>query len=225
MVGELAAVVEGDGLAPLGREAQQETYHGISNRASRFLEQWVSQDEAGVAFLEDQEGLTAVAEEYQIGLPVAWKGAVVRLWGTLGEGLAQVDIANGVTPATTAIPFGLASCQQTESGGVLGAIALGMDEAVDGLVGYEGAASFQCQATGDLLGRPASTQSGEDGFSQSRVPVQPGAPPTTGPSLLVGIAWIISFGIGSVALQLSRNRRWRAIQTCRDLAERKSLSS
>ena len=224
MVGELAAVVEGDGLAPLGRESEQEMDHGVSNRGSRFLEQRVSEDEAGVAFLEDQEGLTSVAEEHQIGLPVAWKGAVISRWGTLGEGLAQEDIGNGVTPAATATPFGLAPCQEPEPGVVLGAIALGMDEAVDGLVGYEGAASFQCQATGDLLGRPASTQSGEDGCSQSWVPVQPGAPPTTGPSLLMSIAWLISLGIGGVALQLSSNRRWRAIQTCRDLAERKSLS-
>ena len=64
--------------------------------------------------------------------------------------------------------FGLALSKEPEPSMLLCEVALGVDEAVDGLVGYEGEASFQCQATSDLGEGPASTQTGEDLLSQGR---------------------------------------------------------
>ena len=224
MLGEFAAVVEGDGLTPRWRYGQQEIDQGVCNGARRFLEHGLAQEQPRVALLEHQQRLSSVAEEHEVRLPVPRVEAVLDIWGPEGEGLALVDIGIGVSPTTSEAPFGLASGQESEPGVVLGSIALGMDEAVDGLMGYEGAARFQGQATSHLLGGPASAQSPQDLVPQGRVAVQLGTAPATSSSLLLGIGGIIPFGFGYVTHQLSSNRRWRAIHTCRDLALSASLS-
>ena len=145
--------------------------------------------------------LSSVAEEHQVRLPGPRVEAVPDIWGPEGEGLALVDIGVGVSPATSQAPFGFASGQESEPGVVLGSIALGMDEAVDGLMGYEGAARFQGQATSHLLGGPASVQSPQDLVPQVGVAVQLGTAPATSSSLLLGIGGIIPFGFGYVTLR------------------------
>ena len=224
MTGELGAVVEGDGLAPVVRERSQELGDGISHALGRFGKQGTGKKQAGVAFLEGEERLPSVAKGHEVGLPVTWIGAVVSFFGALGQGLAKVNKGNGTAaPASSAAPPGLATGQQMAPGVVLPAVDLGLDEAVDSLVGYEGAASFQSQATGYLLWGPASLQAGIDGVAQVSIPVQPGSPPATGPGLLVSVNGFIAFLAGGVAVQLPRNCRWRAIQACRDLAPSVSL--
>ena len=62
-------------------------------------------------------------------------------------------------------------------------------------------------------------ETGEDLFLQQEVPVQTGAPPAAGGSLLLGVGGPVTLGLGAVSPQLSSHCRWRAIQTCRDLAD------
>ena len=83
----------------------------------------------------------------------------------------------------------------------------------------------QRETPGHLRRRPARTQTGEDLLPQRTVPLQPGAPPTTGVGLLVGIAGLVAQRAGTVALQLPSHRRWRAIHTCCDLPDRGALGT
>ena len=88
MACELSTVVEGDRPAPGLGEGSQEVSNGISHALGLFSEQGVSKEQAGVAFLEGEERLPPVAKGHEVGLPVTGSGAVVSVFGTLGQGLA-----------------------------------------------------------------------------------------------------------------------------------------
>ena len=62
--------------------------HGLGHGGRRFPEHGLGQNQPGVAFLEHQPGLAPVAQEHQVGLPMAGEATVVRLFGTLGQGAA-----------------------------------------------------------------------------------------------------------------------------------------
>ena len=150
---------------------------------------------------------------------VAGSGSVVSLLGPQGEGLTQVDEGNRAATFTSPIaPLGLGPGQEMAPGVVLPAVNLGLDEAVDGLVGDEGSASFPSQATGDLLWRPTALKATKNRVAQVSVPVQFGTAPATSPGLVVGVSRVVALLTGAVPVQLPRNCRCRAIHTCRDLA-------
>jgi hypothetical protein len=75
----------------------------------------------------------------------------------------------------------------------------------------------------DLLGGPALLEAVEDLLAQVRIAFQAGAFPAPGSGLLLGIDGSIADLAAGVSVQLSRNRRWRAIQSCSDLVERAPL--
>ena len=219
MAGELGAVVEGDGPAPLGREGSQQLGDGIGHALGVLGGQGTGEQQAGVAFLEGEQGLALVAKEHQVGFPVAGSSAVVGFDWALGDVPTMADKGSGTAAlAPSAAPLGLAAGQQVAPGIVLAAVDLGLNEAVDGLVGDDGASGFQSQATGHLFGRPASLEAGVDGVAQGGVSVQLGTAPAPGPGLVVGVAGPVAILARRVAIQLPRNCRWRAIQLCRDLA-------
>ena len=110
-------------------------------------------------------------------------------------------------------------------GEVLGSPELGIDEAVDALVAYDLAAGIAGEPAGDLLGRPAGSKAGENILAQAIVPLEPAARPAPGAGLLLGIARPIADMLAAVALQLSRDRRCRAIQNCSDLADRRARAA
>src|SRR3546814_11708392 len=82
------------------------------------------------------------------------------------------------------------------------------------------AAFFLGQTPRHQLGRPALGEPVEDSLAQSIVAVQPGAGPAPGlgPGLRIG-GLITDLGTG-VALQLARDRRRLAIQSCSELPDR-----
>ena len=96
---------------------------------------------------------------------------------------------------------------------------------VDALMGDDPSPLVQRETPGHLRRRPARAQTGENLLPQRTVPLQPGAPPTTGVGLLVCVAGLVAQGAGAVALQLPSHRRWRAIHTCCDLPERGALGT
>src|SRR5271170_7361686 len=83
-----------------------------------------------------------------------------------------------------------------------------------------GLAVLAVQPASHLLGRPAAPQAIEDDTTQVLVALQTTAGPPSGPCLLVGVARLIADLDATIALQLARDGRWRAIQSCRDFAER-----
>jgi hypothetical protein len=76
------------------------------------------------------------------------------------------------------------------------------------------------QAAGDLFGRPAASEAVEDDGAQLVVALEPGSRPASGAGLLLGKGRLVADLTAAVALQLARDRRWRAIQSCRDLPDR-----
>jgi hypothetical protein len=83
-----------------------------------------------------------------------------------------------------------------------------------------GLAVLAVQPAGDLLRRPAATEAIEDDIAQVLVALQTTAGPPSGPCPLLGVAGFIADLDATIALQLARDGRCRAIQSCRDFAER-----
>ena len=219
MAGELGAVIESDRPAPLGRERGQELGDGAGHRRCSLAGQGLGQEQPRVAFHQGEQGLTPVAEEHQVGFPMTGSLAVSGGLGPLGQGLAQRDEGGGTAAlATPPAPLGLAPGQVVAPVVVLPAAQLAVDEAVDGLVGDDDPARLQRQTASDLLGRPTPLESGEDPVAQRGVALQLGTAPAAGAGLLLSIDRLVALSLGAITAQLSRNRRWRAIQTCCDLA-------
>ena len=212
MPGELGAVVEGDTLAPLGREGGQDGSHCLGDGVSRLARGAPGDEQTGVAFVEGEDHLTVGRKEHQVGLPVAGTPAVGGVLGPLAQGPALGDEGGrAATPASPVAPFELGPGEVATPGVFLLTGQLGVDEAVNGLVGAD-------LAAGHLLWGPGLSEAGQDLLAQGGIPFQTGTGPAAGPCLLLGIAGLVAPGAGGVAIQLSSNRRWRAIQTCRDLA-------
>ena len=212
MPGELGAVVEGDTLAPLGREGGQDGSHCLGDGVSGLARGAPGDEQTGVAFVEGEDHLTVGTKEHQVGLPVAGTPAVGGVLGPLAQGPALGDEGGrAATPASPVAPFELGPWEVATPGVFLLTGQLGVDEAVAGLVGAD-------LAAGRLLWGPGLSEAGQDLLAQGGIPFQTGTGPAAGPCLLLGIAGLVAPGAGGVALQLSSNRRWRAIQTCRDLA-------
>ncbi len=99
------------------------------------------------------------------GLPVSRRGAVIGLLSSLGQWAAVGDERGRAAAfAAPPAPLGLGPRQVVTPVIVLGPGQLGVYEAVDGLVGNDGAAGFQGKSSGHLLGRPTGeTNLGGDG--------------------------------------------------------------
>lgn len=125
--------------------------------------------------------------------------------------------AAGATPSA-ALAFG--SGQVMTPGAVIGAPDLVIDEAVDGLVTDAGRRLAAGQPASDLLGRPAALEAIQDKLAQFGIALQARALPAAGCSLLLGVGRLVADLHPTIALQLARDARWRAIQSCRDLLDR-----
>ena len=137
MAGEFGAVVEGDGLAPGGGQRAQQPGEGGGDRGRRFAWRPVGEQQAGVAFMHGQHGLARGAEEHQIGFPMARDLAVGGRGGPFLQGTPEVDEGSSAAAAAPApAPFPLGAGEIVAPGPIrLGARGLGVDEAVDRLMG------------------------------------------------------------------------------------------
>ena len=200
MTCELGAVVEGHRTAPWGRERGQHLGHGTGDWVCRLARLPQGDEQTGVALVQGEDRLPLSAEEHQVRLPVAGgipSGGIPSggIRGTLGQWPAKLDegrrVATLVSPPAA---FRLGPGQVMTPGVVLLAGNLGIDETVDSLIGNDGPASLQGQASCHLLRRPVLPEAGEHLLSERIIPLQLGAVPAAGMSLLIGITRLIALG-------------------------------
>src|SRR4051812_1373340 len=103
---------------------------------------------------------------------------------------------------------------------VLGACDLSVDEAVDTLVTDHPVPVLTGEPAGNLFGRPAMGETLQHRAAQLGLALQARADPASCLRLLVGITRLVTHRPATVALHLTRDARWRAIQSCRDLPDR-----
>ena len=209
-----------------GGRGGQQAGDGVGGDIGMLAGEAGEEDQARVALSEGQEGGAVVAGVHQVPLPMAKGGAVGGGMGALAERDPVGDVGGraAAAPAPKAA-LGLGPGQVVPPGVVLLPGHLGVDEPVDALMGDDPSPLVQRETPGHLRRRPARAQTGENLLAQRTVPLQPGAPPTTGVGLLVCVAGLVAQGAGAVALQLPSHRRWRAIHTCCDLPERGALGT
>src|SRR6266700_449205 len=166
----------------------------------------------------------------------AWPGAAksMRSASPVSEGAPTVDgggpqsdgntafdeIAGRALAASLPAALVLGSGQVVAPGAIVGAPDLGVDEAVDALMADGGSSLLLLEPAGDLLGRPAARQAVDHEGAQRGIAFQARALPATAACLLLGVGRLVADLAAAVALQLARQARWRAIQSCRDLADR-----
>src|SRR4029077_1770230 len=150
----------------------------------------------------------------------------------VSELLALVDIGRSFSQRNTvfcvlhgpggAIPTALAlSARQVAPPGIaVRAADLVVDEAVDRFMTDLHAILLLRQPACDLFGRPPHSKVAKNVFLQVWLSHQTAAAPTPRPSLLIGIGGFIADARPRITLQLPRDCRWRAIQSCSDFPDR-----
>src|SRR6266851_2775845 len=194
VVGELGAVIEGDGLSKFLGERGEQGLNVLRHGCGGLVGLTQDPDQARGPLMQREECLAVSGKKHQVGFPVAGVGAVVGLGGALRDRHAVGDVQGGAAasaPSEAALALG--TRQVPAPGVVLGAR--------------------------DLLGGPAAPEQVQDQGLQLKVAKQLAAAPTPSVSLLPGISRAVTLGTG-IALQLPSNARWRAIQTCRHLPDR-----
>ncbi len=162
MTCELGAVVEEHCPAPWGRERGQHLGYGTGDWVCRLARLPQGDEQTGVALVQDEDGLPLSAEEHQVRLPVAGGIPSRGIRRTLGQWPAKLDEGRWVaTLASPPAAFRLGPGQVMTPGVVLLAGNPGIDETVDSLMGNDGPASLQGQASCHLLRRPVLPEAGE----------------------------------------------------------------
>jgi hypothetical protein len=221
MEGELGSVIEGDGLAQLGGQGGEQRGDGIGDGAGSLVGLAPDDEGAGRAFVESENDLSISAEEHEIGLPMTGARAIGGDDGAQGNGDAIFDVL-GRASATTAAEAALAlATRQIEPPGVVfGAGDLSGDEAIDRLMADDDAAMLAGEPSRNLLWRPATRQARENQGLELGLAQQLAAAPPPRFGSLLGEARLIADFVAAVALQLTSDARWRAIQSCRNLPDR-----
>ena len=221
VLGELGAVVEGDGFAQAGLERSEPGEELVCGVLRGLAGLPCQQGHTGLPFVRDEDGLAWGSEHHEIGFPVAEGCAVLDGLGPQIDGNTALDEVVARAPTVCGgASFGAALGQIVAPRSVVGAADLGIDEAVDALMADRRGGVLLAQAAGDLLGRPAEPKLAKHQPAQPGVALQARACPAPGAGLFVGITRPVADLCTAVALQLARDCRWRAIQSCRDLADR-----
>jgi hypothetical protein len=154
---ELGAVVKGDCLAPGGRQWLQDVFDGCSDRFGCFA-WWPNSDEqAGVPFVQSENGLSIDSEQHQVSFPMSRCLTVIGQFGSFADRMAVSDEGGGTAAFTTSpATFGLATRQVMSPAVVFGTSHLRVDEPVDGLVGKHLHLGLPGKPSGNLLRRPAA---------------------------------------------------------------------
>ena len=174
-----------------------------------------------MALVQGEDRLAIEPKQHQVRLPVPGAGAGRRGGWALAERPA-VRHERGRTQGLAATPatFRPALGQEVPPAVVLRAPDLGVDESVDRLVRNDAATGVAGQPPGHLFRRPALLETGQHARPQRRIPIQPRSAPAPRLGLLVRVPGLVPQRARPIAVQLPSNRRWRAIQTCCDLADR-----
>ena len=109
MTGELGAVVESHGLAPLWREGAQSSRQGLGDGFGGLAGTPEGDEQPRVSFVERQDGGAAIAEEHQVSLPMSGSAAVFGVGRAFGQRPALLDKGDGtaaLAPAPAAFGLG-----------------------------------------------------------------------------------------------------------------------
>src|SRR5215203_1918245 len=170
--------------------------------------------------MSDQHRLAVLGKQHQIGFPVTRLSTLVDIGRVLINGYPSLDMIYR-TAASTSAPAALAfgARQVVPPAVVLGTANLGIDEPVDRLIADDLAFAFLFESAGHLGRRPALCKPGENLFLQITIAQQSTAFPAPALGLLIGVSWLVANLRAAVALKLAHYGRWRAIHSCRDLAD------
>jgi hypothetical protein len=197
MGGEFGAVGTGDRLAEHRGQGSAEGQEVRGNSCGRFGGLASERHRAGESFVGHEHGLAVLSKQHEIGLPVTWVAAGSDVSRALGNGHAVLDKLSGTAAlASPPAAFAFAPGQVMPPPIIFAPPDLALNETINRLM------------TDD---RPAV------------LPRQATAPPAAAAGLLVGVGRRVSPSRAPLALQFASNRRWRALQSCCNLAERLSF--
>lgn len=149
---EFRSVVEGEGLSERGGQDAEPVEEHLGD-VIRGLGFGSSCDhEAGISLVQSKYELSILGETHEIGFPVSWDRAVTGCGIAIIYAFSALNEACGTAAASTApSTFAFGARQEEAPAVVFGAGDLGVDEAIDGLVGDAFRCVLALHATGDLL--------------------------------------------------------------------------
>jgi hypothetical protein len=207
MRSELGAVVEGDGLTHRLWQGLEQAHEMACDTGSELALETDAEQETRGTLVHGQDLLAVFGEHHQVGLPMARGLAIGGLDGSFIQANTAFDEACGTSaPLAAATALALAARQIAAPAEVRGAGDLGIDEAVDALVGDHLATVLAGQAAGDLLGRPALAKAFQHRAAQAGLPFEARARPAPRSHLLLGIAGSVTDLNAPIAVQLPRDR-------------------
>src|SRR5579883_2346996 len=207
MTGELGAVVEGHGLPQALWQGSEQAGEMAGDANGNLAGETDAKQDTRGALVHGQDRLAVFGEHHEVGLPVARDAAIVDMEGPFCQRNTAFDEACGAAASlATDAALALAARQVAPPSEVIGAPDLGIDEAVDGLVGDHFAAALAGEPACDLFGRPALAKAFQNRAPQVVLPCEAYARPAPRFHLLLGIGRFIADLGTSIALQLPRDR-------------------
>src|SRR4249919_1828367 len=170
--------------------------------------------------MSNQNSLTILGKQHQIPFPVTRLSALVDVGRALLDGDTSLDVINGTAPFASAPPaLAFPSRQVVTPTKIVGAPDLSIDEPVDRLIADDLPFAFFLESARHLGWRPALLKPRENFVLKVGLAQQSRAFPAPALSLLVGVGRLIAHLRAAVAFKLAHYSRWRAIHSCRDLAD------
>src|SRR5258705_11457929 len=172
------------------------------------------------SFMSDEHCLTVLGKQHQIPFPVTGLSSLVDVGRAPIDGHSVLNMIHR-TAAFMSAPTTLALAPRKIAPPtiVLSAADLRVDKPIDRFIADHRASLFLFQSSGNLSWRPTLCQAFEHCLLKIRLTQQPTSSPTPPFSLLLGVGRLIAHFSATVALKLTRYSRWRAIHSCRDLAD------
>ena len=217
---ELGSVVEGKCLSQVFRDHPEQAKKMLGDEVCGFVFGPCCEQDARASLVQREHELSVFGEADEIGFPVPGAAPIERLGIAVVNGNTGLDETCGASAAyTTDASFAFAPWQEMTPSEVFCTCDFGVDIAVDGFVADTVVGFISNHAPGDLFGRDAACELPENVGAQLGASGELGAGPASGLGLFVGILRLVSDVASTIALHLARNRRWRAIQSCRDFAD------
>ena len=170
--------------------------------------------------MSDQNSLAVLGKQHQIPFPMTRLSPLVDVGRSLLDRdtpLNVIDRTSPFVPPPAALAF--SPRQVVPPTKIIGASNLSVDESIDRLIADPRTPLFLFQSTADLGRRPTLSQPLEDLSLKSPIAQQSTAPPATALRLLLGVGRLLAHLCAAVTFKLTHYSRWRAIHSCRDLAD------
>jgi hypothetical protein len=178
-----------------------------SDPMGRLVGQSDCEQQTGFALVHGQDRLAVFCKHHQVGFPVTGSRTVGGLERAFCHGnTAFNEVLRASALPAAAAALALATGQIVPPAVVPGAGKLGIDEAIDALIGDHLAALFELEPAGDLLGGPSACEPLNDGCSQALVTFQARSLPAPRSRLLLSIAGFVPHLSALIALQFPRYR-------------------